>query len=395
MMNRFFAMMLSAMLVLSMTLLPAQAANDTGFSDVPEGHWAEAAIQTVSAGGLMVGDAGKFMPNDPVNKDQLMMVLSRVKGYETVSKSGYWAYQAVENALAQDWGFFKDTIMPSVYSTPCSRQVAYTAMIRALGADLPEVSHIKESDIPDFNSIESSRRSDILKAYATGLTEGVDATRSFSPNGTLTRAQLATILYRLGITKAAAFTAAAGADACSICGSTTDVSHYTAHGKDVVLCAAHYADLTAAAGYALPVMESMGKYYEKYGLADVTGDGIPEIFSDQGVGIYHWYHGSVMFGEMFESMTVNDIYYDSATQRVMAVSDNRAYYVGSIDYTLFQWTEHGFETLEFGYSSTDAKNAAVEDRISTLESQMTKLTYSYKISTSPEAILTDMVASLS
>lgn len=395
--TKIFTLMLTLVMVLGTLTAPAlAAAKKTDFSDVPAGHWAEEAVAAVSAGGLMSGyGGGRFGTDDAVNVDQLMMVLSRAKGLETAAKDNYWAFQAVENALNNNWGFRKDTILPFVYGVPCSRQEAFTAMVRAFGDRLKETASVSQSDIPDFNKIESAREADILKAYRTGLTAGIDGTKAFDPNGTLTRAQLATILYRLGVTKAVAYTPVnTGADACAACGSTSDTAHYAAHGKDVVLCAAHYADLKKASQLAMSPMKEMGEYYDHYGLADVTGDGIPEIFSDEGIMVYQWMHGGVKFNMLYESMVIQEIYYDSAKQQFLVFMDGRDYTIGMMEYTLYGWSGKEFDEVEYGRSENDAPDAAAEARFEQLRSQMTPMTYDYEISESPDAILLDMIASL-
>ena len=59
---------------------------------------------------------------------------------------------------------------------------------------------ISSSSIPDFDSISPVYQDDILNAYTYGITNGVDANKTFSPKSLLTRAQVCQLFYNMGWT---------------------------------------------------------------------------------------------------------------------------------------------------------------------------------------------------
>ena len=58
-------------------------------------------------------------------------------------------------------------------------------------------SLVATSKIPDYNSISSSYKDSVVKAYSMGLIAGTDSKGTFNPYGTLNRAQASTVIYRL------------------------------------------------------------------------------------------------------------------------------------------------------------------------------------------------------
>lgn len=57
------------------------------------------------------------------------------------------------------------------------------------------------SDIPDYDQISRFVQSEVVYAYNADITHGVDADGTCDPTGYLTRAQLAQLLYNIGITQ--------------------------------------------------------------------------------------------------------------------------------------------------------------------------------------------------
>ena len=83
---------------------------DVSFSDV-DGHWARQAILELGAAGVVEGDPnGRFRPDDPINRAEVVSILVRVlklhdvTGYAdqpsfTDLPRSHWAYDAAETAL--------------------------------------------------------------------------------------------------------------------------------------------------------------------------------------------------------------------------------------------------------------------------------------------------------
>ena len=76
-----------AMLSGSATVLSASAENEFPFTDVKKGAWYESAVETVYTEGIMEGKAeGKFEPNSPMTRAELVTVLCRLSGDDTEGK---------------------------------------------------------------------------------------------------------------------------------------------------------------------------------------------------------------------------------------------------------------------------------------------------------------------
>jgi len=78
-----------------------------GYSDVPASHWAAGYIRQVTAEGYMIGFEGKFRPDDPITKAELLTLMLRLHGVlETPFETPYedmkehWSKHALGTALA-------------------------------------------------------------------------------------------------------------------------------------------------------------------------------------------------------------------------------------------------------------------------------------------------------
>ena len=64
-----------------------------------------------------------------------------------------------------------------------------------------EENRVAPADIPDYDEISNRFKHAVLNAYAYGITNGVDANRTFNPKGELTRAQICQLFCNMGWTK--------------------------------------------------------------------------------------------------------------------------------------------------------------------------------------------------
>ena len=107
--HRVSAVLPAVCLLLSLLAVPAAAAG--GYSDVPQGDWAEEVIQKATDYGLIEGKGdGTFGYGEYMNRSSFVTVLCRMFGWEMVSPEkpsfsdcapGTWYYAAVETALAK------------------------------------------------------------------------------------------------------------------------------------------------------------------------------------------------------------------------------------------------------------------------------------------------------
>ena len=185
---------------------PVFAASIPMYRDVPSNFWASEAIEALSSGGLMNGyGGGYFGPNDTFNIDQMATVVCSAKGYAASTQNGYWGYGAVDYCLntlkcLPNFG----AVSKENYSKACSRELAIYMLMKGLGPQSDKnYRTVEPTAIPDYGDITMSYREEILKAYCYGITNGIDSKGTFSPKSNLTRAQIATMLYRAGYTTAA------------------------------------------------------------------------------------------------------------------------------------------------------------------------------------------------
>ena len=123
------------------------------YTDVPDGHWANAAISTMTGLDIVRGyDAAAFGPGDPITRAQFAAICARFdtgksNGEQTFSDiQGHWAEKYIERAAELGWikGFEDGTFRPDTYIT---RAQAMTMINRVLNR-IPE----DESDLlPGMN----------------------------------------------------------------------------------------------------------------------------------------------------------------------------------------------------------------------------------------------------
>lgn len=100
--------------------------------------------------------------------------------------------------LALQNGLLKDKELDGDLDKAMSRQEMAVVLARAAqGLGLAPDTLVSESAIPDWYSIGEGYREGVRFSYSMGFIGGVDSKGTFNPNGTLTRAQAATVVYRL------------------------------------------------------------------------------------------------------------------------------------------------------------------------------------------------------
>lgn len=192
-----------------MAVLLATAASAAGpvksFSDVPETHWAHSAIMPMVQGGLFNGTTepvdgvGTFEPDAPMTRAQFVTVLTRLLYAQRIAPAvneGKWWQANYETALAT--GLLKaEELDGGALDQPMQRQEAAMVLVRAAQAKgFPQRLAAVEA-IADYESVAEGYREYVRICFALGILQGVDAQGSFQPEGTLTRAQAATVIFRL------------------------------------------------------------------------------------------------------------------------------------------------------------------------------------------------------
>ena len=162
--------------------------NSKDFIDT-RAHWAKDAIDFVSARGLVNGmSATIYAPNASTTRAQLWTILARQNDADLTGGS-IW-YEKAQNR-AKEKGI-SDGTNPN---GTINRAQMVTMLYRAAGS--PEVSITTTfTDVP----ADSYYAKAVAWAVENGITAGVGGGR-FDPNSTCTRAQIATFLYRLYLSR--------------------------------------------------------------------------------------------------------------------------------------------------------------------------------------------------
>ena len=186
--------------------VPALAA-DLTFSDVPSNQWAVQPIMEMTEQGLFSGTTapvngiGTFAPDDTMTRGAFLTVLTRwlfgdeLDAMGVVPGAPWWKNNYT---LALQNGLLKDKELGGDLDKAMNRQEMAVVLARAAqGLGLEPDTLVSESAIPDWYSIGEGYREGVRLAYSLGFIGGVDSKGTFNPNGTLTRAQAATVVYRL------------------------------------------------------------------------------------------------------------------------------------------------------------------------------------------------------
>jgi hypothetical protein len=188
-----------ALLALTVALLPPLAAFGASYSDMDESHWAHAAVSAMSEAGVIAGfPDGSFQPSEIVTHGEFI-------------KMAYLASGGAEPeaaAAGQNWAlpYYEASIGAGLFTAyDIDRSALPYAIPRGLMA-LILSNILGETEIENYGAIQGSisdvsaateNEFHIVKVYAEGLITGYpDGT--FKPGGTLTRAEAATVIWRLG-----------------------------------------------------------------------------------------------------------------------------------------------------------------------------------------------------
>ena len=194
-------MLLCALLLTAALPAPAAAAS-TGFSDVPENHWAADSIRRAVDLGLFQGQtATRFGLGAPMTRGAFVTALCRLFQWEMVTPEtgSYtdnqdqtaWYYSAVETAYANGAITHQtDTFRPR---DPITREELAVMLVRAMGYGT--IAGLAQDLSMPFQDV-TTNAGYIAMAYELGLVNGTSAT-FFSPDRTATREQAAVMLIRL------------------------------------------------------------------------------------------------------------------------------------------------------------------------------------------------------
>ncbi len=175
------------------------------FTDVPEGAWYRATVEQAHRLGLINGkSATTYVPAAEMNYAEAVKLaaclhqLSR-DGRVTLSNGTPW-YQSYLD-YCREVGIIDDAQAKEIAARagePITRAAYVTLFVRAMPeGGLDEINTIPEGAIPDVPADGSDTARAIYRFYRAGILNGRDTAGTFSPNATINRGEVATILVRL------------------------------------------------------------------------------------------------------------------------------------------------------------------------------------------------------
>lgn len=172
---------------------PSKPKNDkpttgSSFTDVPAGSWYEEAVNYVHEKGLMNGTSSNaFSPNANTTRGMIVTILARVEGVNTNGAPWYAAGQK----WAMDNGISDGTNMPGVITREQLATILYR-YAKQKGYDVSKSAAL--TAFSDADKVSGYAAEAMQWAVAEGLLQGSNG--KLDPQGSATRAQVATILMR-------------------------------------------------------------------------------------------------------------------------------------------------------------------------------------------------------
>lgn len=172
---------------------PSKPKNDkpttgSSFTDVPAGSWYEEAVNYVHEKGLMNGTSSNaFSPNANTTRGMIVTILARVEGVNTNGTPWYAAGQkwAMDNSISDG------TNMPGVITREQLATILYR-YAKQKGYDVSKSAAL--TGFSDADKVSGYASEAMQWAVAEGLLQGSNG--KLNPQGSATRAQVATILMR-------------------------------------------------------------------------------------------------------------------------------------------------------------------------------------------------------
>ena len=160
----------------------------SSFTDVPAGSWYEEAVNYVHEKGLMNGTSSNaFSPNANTTRGMIVTILARVEGVNTNGTPWYAAGQK----WAMDNGISDGTNMPGVITREQLATILYR-YAKQKGYDVSKSAAL--TAFSDADKVSGYAAEAMQWAVAEGLLQGSNG--ELDPQGSATRAQVATILMR-------------------------------------------------------------------------------------------------------------------------------------------------------------------------------------------------------
>ena len=189
-------------LCLLLALLPAAAlaADAPAFSDMPEeDYWSFAALTAAVENGLLQGDGGKLLPDDPLTRAQLAAIVNRAYGaLDTADIGGFtdvpddaWYQQDIAKAVRM--GTFQGDGSTMRPNDPVTRQEAFTVLARAFR--LSDGDSAALAQFSDAEAVADWAKGPVAALVEAGYVNGRDG--AICPTEPITRAEFVQVMYKM------------------------------------------------------------------------------------------------------------------------------------------------------------------------------------------------------
>jgi len=180
--------------------------NQVAFRDMGQASWATEDVAQLAAQGIIKGVGnGLFAPNAPLTRDEALALIVRALGngqsgtgvtlqFTDDANIPAWATHSIEVAVQMGVLANSGTLNPTAVAT---RQQVIVWLISAMGLNT-QAQSTSSADLAAFTDASQIPAQDMgamALAVQLGLIKGTSAT-TISPNGTITRAQMAAMLAR-------------------------------------------------------------------------------------------------------------------------------------------------------------------------------------------------------
>lgn len=193
--KKIVSIILSLAMVIS--LMPMALAAGSGYQDT-DGHWAETAIDRWSGYGILEGDSGNFNPDGALTRAQMAAILSRLLNLPDAPDAGFsdvkpddWFAEYINKCAAA--GIMLGDNGKANPNEPITRQQAIVMIARALG-----IQPIENPDLTkyaDAAQVSAYAQGYVAALIEAGIVGGVTADL-LAPQANINRASTVTILDR-------------------------------------------------------------------------------------------------------------------------------------------------------------------------------------------------------
>ena len=196
--RKLLSMLLAATMVTSLLPLSAFAAETATYDDV-NGHWAQSSITRWSGYRVVQGYDGEFQPDGNLTRAQMASILCQLLKLPAAASAGFtdvaadaWYADSVNRCAAA--GIIFGSEGKAMPEDPITREDSMVMLCRALG--LEPVKDVTATDFRDFGEVSAYAQGYIAALVRAGVVKG-DNNGLLNPVKDISRAEMVSMLDRL------------------------------------------------------------------------------------------------------------------------------------------------------------------------------------------------------